>query len=126
MTITVDWDTDDPTIVLYEFSQHWTLEEFYLAMEATARLLAKSTQPLSGFIIRDTSTIQPPPSSMSAFRKALTTGKPPMVFVSANKLAQVMIKSIVQTYPNVRPVYFADSLEDARQQIHTHNQQEQT
>jgi hypothetical protein len=120
MSIQVNWDTPERNTVRYEFSAHWTWEEFFAAV-AQSKYLIDTEGGDHVAVIMDASVphIQVPPNLITHTKKALGNKHPKtcaIIVVMNNAFLRVMVNTVVTlSSGNGRVVFMVDTLEKARE-----------
>jgi hypothetical protein len=124
MSVYVDWDNTEHTIVRFDLTQRWTWDEFSQAYQYALTLL-ESVPHRVHFIIHMSDPVSAsymPPNSIQEAVKIYKDGPPNLgktIFAGGNAIA----KSIHQLGQNVYPTIFgkyllAASLDEARTFLH--------
>jgi hypothetical protein len=113
MHIEVKWYDDEKRIIMMIFKTGWSVDEFYVAYQTINAMLREVKYTFDGFIIDNSEQVYPPPSTLSAFRQALTAGFHPMVFIRPNPATRMLVDTVVKVYRVKRPIYYADGMTDA-------------
>lgn len=114
MSILVEWDNAERTIIRYTFASSWTVEEFFEAFPIADRMIREANTRIIGIIVDDTLEIIPPKGAMTAFKQTVRIGKLPIVFVGASMASRSMMEILYKTYHSIRPMYYVATLEQAR------------
>ena len=117
MTITVQWDNDDKTVIRYDFTGYWNWAEFrekaQLAFVMT-RSVAHQVDTISNFL-PDTHI---PKDAFIHFRRVMMDAPPNRgvnVIVGASQFIHVLVTIFSRIYTQLgKRLLLANSLEDAR------------
>ena len=114
MSILVEWDNDERTIIRYTFAAEWTVEEFFDAFPKADQMIRASRTRIIGIIVDDSREVIPPKGAMTAFKQTVRIGKLPIVFVAASMASRSMMEILYKSYRGNRPMYYVPTLEQAR------------
>ncbi len=118
MSITVEWDNDEQTIIRYTFFQYWTIEEFFEAFPIAGQMIKTAKTQVIGIIVDDSQEIIPPQNAMTAFKQTVLRGTLPIVFVGANLASKTMMQTLQKAYQGKRQLFYVQTLAQARQLLH--------
>lgn len=115
MPVSFDWHDDQHTVLLWQFSGHWTWREYYDAVERVKVLYAEHDQRIDH--IADMRASQSlPPDPLAAARR-LSGELPPgvlTILVGASPMLQFIISMARRLFHGpFDQFYFADALEQA-------------
>lgn len=114
MSIQVEWDNEEKTIIRYTFSAGWTIKEFQEAYKKPREMIAISGTTLIGIIADDSEDSMPPQDATLAFSRALRNGRVPTVVVNISPASRILLEAARTSSKANRPVFFADSIPQAR------------
>ncbi len=117
MSINVQWDNEEHTLVRWDFIGTWDWNDFLAAQKASNELI--SSVPHRVDIIGDVSgSHQIPPGAIARFRTYRRDDPPNagrVVLVGASAYIRTMVEIFRGIFPNTGGNFtFADSLEEAR------------
>lgn len=122
MSVTVEWDNPEQTIIHYDLGSNWTWEELRKVMLETWPLITERKVIVDGYMTSQHQHM--PPNAMMHLRtitqsRPLNTGV--MVLVGANSMMKNMITTFMNIYNNMfqreTPLAFAETVEEAREII---------
>ncbi|MBX3062574.1 MAG: hypothetical protein KF726_06340 [Anaerolineae bacterium] len=118
MTVTVAWDNDEHTIILFTFIGNWTWREYWDAcMQSNAM---HATVKHRVYVIADltastTFPIDSPMYPIKTLRIAPVNAGTPRIAVNGGKIVEIVVKTFKRLYPGFANEYdIAPSLADAR------------
>lgn len=128
MSIDLYWDNDEQTVMLAEFGQEWDWDELYTMLSTIKRLAAERGR-LFGAIVDVRGGLQVPggtiftPEALKQFRRMMALNqsgeKGPVVIVGMNGMIKTVFDAIKRIDKNVvKDVFFAETMDDARDQIY--------
>ncbi|MCU0511325.1 MAG: hypothetical protein MUE40_02020 [Anaerolineae bacterium] len=115
MTIQVEWDNPEKTIIRCTFPPTWSLEDFMAAFPVADRMLHESQTQVTGIIVDDSQELMPPRGALTAFRQTMRRGRLPVVFVGANSASRTMMDMLQSAYQGKRRFFYVATLAEARQ-----------
>jgi len=122
MLIQVEWDNEDKTIIRYTFFAGWTVEEFYSLYNKPGEMLTETNSEVLGIIVDDSRDAMPPQHAVLAFRRALREGRLPIVLVKISAAAKILMESAQKSDASERPIFYTDSLEQARKILQAYSE----
>jgi hypothetical protein len=114
MSIQIEWDNEDKTIIRYTFLTGWTTREFHELYDKPSEMVAESFTQLIGIIIDDSRDSMPPQETVLAFGRTVREGRIPLAIVGVNPAAGILLEAARRGYQSTRPIFYADSLDQAR------------
>jgi hypothetical protein len=123
MTIYIEWDDEEKTIIRYTFFSGWTIEEFHRLYDKPTEMIEESSAELIGVIIDDSRDSMPPKKAILAFGRTVREGQLPIVIVGITPAAKILVESARRAYKSVRPLFYVDNLEQARKILQNHAKQ---
>ena len=116
MSISVEWDNEQHTIVRWIFDRRWTWDEFSAAQKESNQLLEKVDHPVDVIgDLRNSSGL--PANALTAYRGFVNTTVENLdliVLVGAGRFVKAMVTVFVRVMPGKVPgthFVFADTLE---------------
>lgn len=125
MTIHIEWDSTEKNIIRYTFLSGWTIEDFHLLYDKPTEMMKETSVELIGVIIDDSRDSMPPRKAILAFGRTVREGHLPIIIVGVTPAAKILLESARRGYKSVRPLFYADTLEQAREILHTYAEQSQ-
>ncbi|GAB4517105.1 MAG: hypothetical protein OHK0046_23420 [Anaerolineae bacterium] len=123
MTIHVQWDDPEQTILCWEFPEDWQIDDFAEAEAISVEMVMQSARPFHLVIhIRGKDT-KLPPAALSQFIRAMTNASPlqqSMVIVGAGLFTEKLMNTIrAMKIPNSdkHKLLFAEDMPQARRRI---------
>lgn len=114
MSIEIEWDDEQKTIIRYTFLPGWTLEEFHSLYNRPSEMLHETGTELLGIIIDDSRDSMPPQAATLAFARTVREGRSPIVIVGVNPAARILLDAARKGYKSLRPLFYANTLDQAR------------
>ena len=131
MSVTIQWDNEEKTILRYDMSGFWTWDEFFPAFEQGKQMISEVEHEVS-FIVNplDNQSRNHIPTSVLTHIRSINRNVPPnagpTVSVSVSNFARALIRTLSYLAPQIAERYFfADSLEQARILLKERTGQEQ-
>ena len=123
MGIRIEWDDEEKMILCHIYEGNWTVEDFYLAVDESRRLLLEVGHPVD--LIVDMRTSAAPPSGiLPAYRYAdqrVPDNQRLIVMVKTDSVMKAFNRVIGDIAPRASENrYLADSMEEARELIANH------
>jgi hypothetical protein len=117
MTINVQWDNEEHTLLRWDFMESWGWDDFLAAQKASNDLI--TSVPQTVHIIGDVSRTHASPAGAIARFRTYRRDDPPnagkVVLVGASAYIRTMVDIFRGIFPNTGGNFtFADSLEEAR------------
>lgn len=122
MSIEVEWDNEDKTIIRYTCLAGWTVEEFHQLYNMPSEMIIENRAKVIGIIIDDSQDAMPPQHAVLAFSRLMRDGRLPIVVVKANATARILLESARTGSKSERPIFFADSLQQARKILQAYSE----
>lgn len=122
MSIEVDWDNEDKTIIRYTCFAGWTVEEFHQLYNKPKEIIEESSTKVLGIIVDDSSDAMPPQHATLAFNHMMREGRLPIVIVKINPAARILLDAVRKSAKTERAIFFADSLEQARKILQAYSE----
>lgn len=117
MSITVQWDNDDKTVIRYDFTGYWNWTEFREQAQ-TAFAMTRSVEHHVDTISNFLPGTHIPKDAFLHFRRVMTDAPPNRgvnVIVGASQFIRVLVTVFSRVYTQLgKRLILADSLEDAR------------
>ena len=124
--ITLDWGDANESILVWTFSDNWTAEDFYLAIEKAETILGPKEKPVH--IIVDAQQGFKPPKNLIALSKVgLKRGPTPVklvVVIAKSRFLQNIYGIVAKMYPGSLKVHFVNNANEAYQLIEEFDEQE--
>jgi hypothetical protein len=126
MGIQVQWDAQDPDIIVFDLRASWTWADFHAAVQDGLRLMNSVTQPV--YVITLSATSFPPsPSILNEFQKVACV-LPPSIALIVVVTDNFVIETINQIFFRVSPLgrrvgRLAKTMDAARAMIANHRAQ---
>lgn len=114
MSIQIEWDNEEETIIRYTFLPGWSVEEFHDLYNKPTEMLAEAQTELIGIIVDDSHDAMPPSTAVLAFKRMMQEGRSPLVVVNINPAAHILLEAARASSKSNRPVFYADSIPQAR------------
>ncbi len=119
MTITVEWDNEEKTVIRTEISGHWTWEEYHHALGETQRLVRGVNHEVAVINLRHPGAVSPkgnPLPHLSRAAKHMPENQTFTVNVSSDKkMVGLIARIMTRIFPFMPKKFFVvDTLEEAR------------
>ncbi len=124
MTIEVVWDDEAHTVIRHIFSERWTWEEFFAAIDEAQVMIDTAPGPIGVIIDGRAETMQMPPNMLSNGRTVLSRAHPRtkiVVVVIRNPFINVMVMTLSRiSGARGRTLLSVDNIDEARRLVHEH------
>lgn len=124
MTISVDWDNQEKTIVTWDFDGRWSWSEYYHALEQSDRLLESVNYKVDLLINFQKNSLIPNGFPAQFRRMARFRPKAGVAIVVTNSyFIETMMKLLIRIQPQVaNRAMISASLENARETLRNRHQ----
>lgn len=114
MSVTVQWDNDDKTILRYTFEGDWTWEEYFIELTQGREMMASVSHDVCVF--NDMQHITRFPINFVSRAKGVITSRPDntglAIFLTTDRFFKILYNILGQIIPNVPTDYLMVATEE--------------
>jgi hypothetical protein len=128
MSVRIEWYDPENTIIYYEFTGHWTWEEFEAAYQQSLAMM-KGVSDKVDFIVNMSHTDYVPPGALYHFKKIVEADHPmrgTTIWVGVNALMGAISDTFSSTFPSLAETYpfeFARTTAEAYENLMRHRRE---
>ncbi len=124
MSVKVYWDSPEQTILVYEFEEGWTWDEFYIVYPQAKQMLASVPHIVNIILTYPSSTFYVPPNILSQIRKfynAMSPNTGLVVVTGGSSIVSSVYNAVRRVYPFIaRRCMLANNIHHARALLREH------
>jgi hypothetical protein len=122
MTVSVEWDNEEKTIVRFTYTGKWTWDEFYIHVKQANELMDTVAYRCVSIVDMSKSKHLPPGAAVhirNIIRQSMSHNNSGItVFINADTIVKMFIEALRQNYPDIKDFsnfLYAKSMEEARE-----------